>query len=194
MRPHPHRTDTEDLLLTAGLQSCCRHMSLANGFCLHAPARTSYTRIPLVLLIVLEPASSALCVGPISMQQQQGGDWLVKPAVSKYYGETLSCTADLRTSACCDPTVLPPRIAAALAKVHPDVTRKYYGCGLCLPPDDLSGLHVLDLGCGAGRDCFILSQLVGASGHVTGIDMTEEQLLASAPASIPMECHLFLHL
>ena len=176
----PHIPTGHPLPIANGLPPCsCTHV-------LHA--------YPLVWLIVLEPASSALCVGPISMQQQQGGDWLVKPAVSKYYGETLSCTADLRTSACCDPTSLPPRISAALAKVHPDVTRKYYGCGLCLPPDDLSGLHVLDLGCGAGRDCFILSQLVGASGHVTGIDMTEEQLLASAPASMPMECHLFLHL
>jgi SAM-dependent methyltransferase len=113
------------------------------------------------------------------MQQQA---FLVKPAVSEYYGRVLTCTEDLKTSACCDSTSLPPRIAAALAKVHPDVTRKYYGCGLCLPPDDLSGLHVLDLGCGAGRDCFILSQLVGATGRVTGIDMTEEQLLVSAPA------------
>ncbi len=114
------------------------------------------------------------------MQRPAPGGFVVKEEVSKYYGQTLSCTADLKTSACCDATALPPRIAAALAKVHPDVVRKYYGCGLCLPPDDLSGLHVLDLGCGAGRDCFILSQLVGPTGHVTGIDMTEEQLMVCA--------------
>ena len=35
---------------------------------------------------------------------------------------------------------------------------------------------MLDLGCGAGRDVYIASQLVGPSGHVTGIDMTDEQL------------------
>ena len=119
----------------------------------------------------------------LSMQQQPPGDFLVKQEVSKYYGETLSCTEDLKTSACCDQTSLPPRIAAALAKVHPDVVRKYYGCGLCLPPDDLNALHVLDLGCGSGRDCFILSQLVGPSGRVTGVDMTEEQLAVCPPYS-----------
>uniref|UniRef100_A0A672PKJ7 Arsenite methyltransferase n=1 Tax=Sinocyclocheilus grahami TaxID=75366 RepID=A0A672PKJ7_SINGR len=36
--------------------------------------------------------------------------------------------------------------------------------------------RVLDLGCGSGRDCYMLSQLVGEKGHVTGIDMTEDQV------------------
>jgi SAM-dependent methyltransferase len=35
---------------------------------------------------------------------------------------------------------------------------------------------VLDLGCGSGRDVFLLAQLVGASGAVVGVDMTPEQL------------------
>jgi arsenite methyltransferase len=35
---------------------------------------------------------------------------------------------------------------------------------------------VLDLGCGTGRDVYILSQLVGETGSVTGVDMTAEQL------------------
>lgn len=61
-------------------------------------------------------------------------------------------------------------------KIHEDVLAKYYGCGLCLPSYDLKGANVLDLGCGAGRDVYIASQLVGASGKVVGIDMTAEQL------------------
>jgi SAM-dependent methyltransferase len=40
----------------------------------------------------------------------------------------------------------------------------------------LAGLRVLDLGCGAGRDVFILSKLVGEHGEVVGVDMTPEQL------------------
>lgn len=44
------------------------------------------------------------------------------------------------------------------------------------PPDLLEGTTVLDLGCGAGRDVYIASQLVGATGNVIGIDMTSEQL------------------
>lgn len=41
----------------------------------------------------------------------------------------------------------------------------------------MPGLNVLDFGSGAGRDCFILSKLVGEDGFVTGIDMTEELVL-----------------
>ena len=52
---------------------------------------------------------------------------------------------------------------------------RYYGCGV-ISPDDLEGLAVLDLGCGAGMDCFVLSKLVGLAGFVTGVDCTEEQV------------------
>lgn len=51
------------------------------------------------------------------------------------------------------------------------------GCGL---PVDYAGIrpgdHVLDLGCGAGNDCFVARGLVGESGRVTGIDFTEEMV------------------
>jgi SAM-dependent methyltransferase len=35
---------------------------------------------------------------------------------------------------------------------------------------------VLDLGCGAGRDAYLVSRLVGPNGRVIGVDMTAEQL------------------
>jgi ubiquinone/menaquinone biosynthesis C-methylase UbiE len=38
------------------------------------------------------------------------------------------------------------------------------------------GDRVLDLGSGSGTDSFALAYLVGANGHVTGVDMTAEQL------------------
>ena len=37
-------------------------------------------------------------------------------------------------------------------------------------------MKVLDLGCGTGRDCFVLSYYVGKQGEVVGVDMTDEQL------------------
>jgi SAM-dependent methyltransferase len=37
-------------------------------------------------------------------------------------------------------------------------------------------MTVLDLGCGTGRDVYTVSKLVGESGHVIGIDMTDEQI------------------
>ena len=37
-------------------------------------------------------------------------------------------------------------------------------------------MKIVDLGSGAGQDCYVLSKLVGETGHVTGVDMTDEQL------------------
>lgn len=52
------------------------------------------------------------------------------------------------------------------------------GCGI---PTDFAGIHkgdyVLDLGSGAGNDCFIARAIVGENGKVTGIDMTEPMVL-----------------
>ena len=40
----------------------------------------------------------------------------------------------------------------------------------------LTGATVVDLGCGTGRDVYVLSKLVGPTGRVIGVDMTPEQL------------------
>jgi arsenite methyltransferase len=95
--------------------------------------------------------------------------------VREYYGRELQSSADLKTSACCDPSDVPDWLRAVLANIHPQVLARYYGCGLACPPL-LQGLRVLDLGCGAGRDAFALAQLVGPDGAVVGVDMTVEQL------------------
>ncbi|RAN33286.1 methyltransferase domain-containing protein [Hyphomonas pacifica] len=99
----------------------------------------------------------------------------IQDVVKAYYGETLKGSADLRTDACTTEGAPPPHVSAALAAVHDEVAAKYYGCGLAIPAA-LEGLKVLDLGCGAGRDVFALAKLVGPNGHVTGVDMTDEQL------------------
>ena len=95
--------------------------------------------------------------------------------VQRYYGETLESSEDLRTTACCTATAPPDYISRVMAEIHEEVSSRYYGCGLVLP-EALEGLRILDLGCGAGRDVYLLSRLVGAGGHVTGIDMTPAQL------------------
>lgn len=70
----------------------------------------------------------------------------------------------------------PPAYAKKiLGQLHPEVLARYYGCGLVLP-DVLEGLRILDLGCGAGRDVYLLARLVGSEGSVLGVDMTPEQL------------------
>lgn len=95
--------------------------------------------------------------------------------VQNYYGKQLQGSADLKTNACCDPALMPEYIKPILAKIHPEVDSRYYGCGLVIPPL-LEGLKILDLGSGAGRDAYLLSALVGESGQVIGVDMTPEQL------------------
>jgi len=95
--------------------------------------------------------------------------------IKKYYGETLQSSEDLKTSACCPPDALPDYLKPIVAQIHPRVQQKFYGCGSPIPAA-LEGCTVLDLGCGTGRDSFVISKLVGASGRVIGVDMTGEQL------------------
>lgn len=95
--------------------------------------------------------------------------------VKEYYGKTLQSSADLQTDACCTPDDIPAWQKTLLSNVHDEVLAKYYGCGLIAPPA-IEGARVLDLGCGAGRDVYVLSQMVGETGEVVGVDMTLEQL------------------
>lgn len=105
----------------------------------------------------------------------------VKPAptitesVKDYYGRVLQSSADLQTSACCLAETLPLHVRDALKDVHTEVLDRFYGCGSPIPPA-LAGATVLDLGSGSGRDCYVLSKLVGPAGRVIGVDMTDEQL------------------
>ena len=105
----------------------------------------------------------------------EGGDDLVKKSVEQYYGETLTTSADLKTSACCTPGGLPTYLKKCLRVVPDEIKAKYYGCG-SPTPQGIEGLRVLDLGSGSGRDCYVAANLVGEKGFVTGVDMTHNQL------------------
>jgi len=48
------------------------------------------------------------------------------------------------------------------------------------------GERVLDLGSGAGTDSLVAAQMVGADGHVTGIDMTAPMLAKARAAATEM--------
>jgi arsenite methyltransferase len=48
------------------------------------------------------------------------------------------------------------------------------------------GERVLDLGSGAGTDSLVAAQMVGAEGHVTGIDMTSAMLAKARGAATTM--------
>nr|WP_239549625.1 methyltransferase domain-containing protein [Alloalcanivorax marinus] len=80
----------------------------------------------------------------------------------------------MQTNACCDQAP-PDHLKPLLARLHEEVVSRYYGCGL-VAPAALEGRRILDLGCGSGRDVYLLSALVGEHGEVVGVDMTDEQL------------------
>jgi arsenite methyltransferase len=95
--------------------------------------------------------------------------------VQEYYGKTLQNSSDLKTTACCDISQVPEWLKPLLSNVHDEVLSRYYGCGL-VAPALLEGCRILDLGCGSGRDVYVLAQLVGKTGSVVGVDMTLAQL------------------
>lgn len=96
-------------------------------------------------------------------------------SVQNYYGKILSTSKDLKTSACTAAGRPHPIVQDAIKQVPAEIRSKFYGCGAPLPLG-IDGLRILDLGSGSGRDAFVCAKLVGQSGSVVGIDMTDEQL------------------
>ena len=107
--------------------------------------------------------------------------------VQNYYGKELQSTDDLKTSACCDVSNMPEWLKPLLANIHDEVLSRYYGCGLVCPAL-LEGCRILDLGSGSGRDVYALAQLVGESGHVVGVDMTDDDLSNPSSRAIISAC------
>ena len=67
--------------------------------------------------------------------------------------------------------------AEDLAHIPKDVVDRFYGCGSPVTAAALrAGESMVDLGCGAGIDCFIAAKKVGSDGRVYGIDMTTPML------------------
>ena len=100
----------------------------------------------------------------------------IRTEVRKRYGgiasRSGSCCGD---SSCCSSQSVgytPEDIASI-----PDGSEMGLGCGnpLALAAVE-EGMTVLDLGSGAGIDCFLAARRVGESGRVIGVDMTPEML------------------
>ena len=103
------------------------------------------------------------------MSQQPGtGMSQVEEAVRDRYSRG-AVTAE--PNLCC-PTNYDPKL---LELIPQEVLERDYGCG---DPTRLlqPGQTVLDLGSGAGKVCFLASQVVGPAGRVIGVDMNDEML------------------
>lgn len=95
--------------------------------------------------------------------------------IQEYYGKVLRSSRDLQTNACCTSDFIPEAHRAILSGIPSEILEKFYGCGSPIPADP-EGRVILDLGCGTGRDAYLIARLAGPSGKVIGIDMTPEQL------------------
>ena len=90
------------------------------------------------------------------------------------YDRYAAASRQVEPALCC-----PVQYAGEYLKVVPqEIIDKDYGCG-----DPSAWVHegdtVLDLGSGAGKLCYIMSQVVGPQGHVIGVDCNTEMLALS---------------
>jgi arsenite methyltransferase len=111
----------------------------------------------------------------------------IKENVKEKYGQIAKGEFKLEVtpSSCCS-------CGSTMGKVVVDMSSQYsdrdkvvipegadlgLGCGTPAAYADLKeGMTVLDLGSGAGIDCFVASKYVGQSGKVIGVDMTKEMI------------------
>lgn len=117
----------------------------------------------------------------------------LKLIVQEKYGEIAHQSRDFNAGSCCGSTGCCDTVDYSIFADSYDQLDGYnpdadlgLGCGL---PTQYAGINmgdsVLDLGSGAGNDCFVARQLVGEEGKVTGIDFTNE-MLSKAKANAAM--------
>ena len=103
----------------------------------------------------------------------------IHETVQKHYAERIksnsSCCGS-SSSECCntESSLYPADLLATLPEGESTIS---YGCGDPITLASLEpGQTVLDLGSGAGLDCFFAAKKVGETGHVIGVDMTPEMI------------------
>jgi SAM-dependent methyltransferase len=101
----------------------------------------------------------------------------IHEAVREHYAERIKSSASCcgpDACSCSDNKLYPVDLLATLPSSESAVS---YGCGDPITLASLQpGQTVLDLGSGAGLDCFLAAKKVGEMGHVIGVDMTPEML------------------
>lgn len=112
----------------------------------------------------------------------------VREAVRGRYAEVATAGSSCcgGGSSCCGPSGTAEEISARLGyseeelALAPEGANLGLGCGNPQAIADLKpGEVVLDLGAGAGFDCFLAGRAVGPTGHAIGVDMTAEMVARS---------------
>jgi SAM-dependent methyltransferase len=108
----------------------------------------------------------------------------IKQTVKEKYGEIANQSKAQNEASCCGATCCGTDVDytvfsenySHLQGYNPDADLGL-GCGL---PTEYAGIQpgnsVLDLGSGAGNDCFVARALVGEDGYVAGLDFTEAMI------------------
>jgi len=106
---------------------------------------------------------------------------VVREGYAKIAKQDSSCCAPV--SSCCGSTNLAQDISKSIGYTEEEIRAVPQGANLglgCGNPVALAllteGETVLDLGSGAGLDCFLAADKVGESGRVIGVDMTPEMI------------------
>lgn len=108
----------------------------------------------------------------------------LKDLVKSKYGEIAKQSKLQNQSSCCGSTGCCGEVDYTIFSEKYDTLKGYnpdadlgLGCGI---PTEYAGIRkgnsVLDLGSGAGNDCFVARAIVGETGEVTGLDFTDEML------------------
>jgi arsenite methyltransferase len=102
----------------------------------------------------------------------------IREEVRRRYAATVRGESSSCGDACCTSTSADALgYANEQLAIAPEAANLGLGCGNPLAIASLQpGQTVLDLGSGAGFDCFLAARAVGPSGKVIGVDMTEEML------------------
>ena len=102
---------------------------------------------------------------------------VVREEVRRRYGATASGKSACADGCCTSTDATALGYSAEETAAAPEAANLGLGCGNPLAIASLrEGQVVLDLGSGAGFDCFLAVRAVGKSGKVIGIDMTHEML------------------
>jgi arsenite methyltransferase len=102
----------------------------------------------------------------------------IRQEVRRRYAATVGGESSSCADACCAPTSTEMLgYSVEQSAIAPEAANLGLGCGNPLAIASLRpGQTVLDLGSGAGFDCFLAARAVGPSGKVIGVDMTHEML------------------
>jgi len=115
------------------------------------------------------------------MDQEAAG---LKEIVKEKYGNIAKASNDQKQVSCCGTTSCCGEVDYTIFSEDYSKSEGYnpeadlgLGCGIPTDFADIKeGDHLLDLGSGAGNDCFVAREIVGDSGIITGLDFTDEMV------------------